>query len=109
MGNINDYKKSAKDLAFDKERAKYNKQIRELESQLKKKDGELVIQKEAVEKLNDEIIQLKDWIERLLEYTELSEDEMRAIVDKDKKSAEMTERISDMFSVFSRFGGDYFR
>ena len=81
-----DYKKSAKDLAFDKERAKYNKQIRELESQLKEKDKIIYSLKYDLEKYKDKIIQLEDWINRLLEYTELSEEDMKNIINSFCKS-----------------------
>ena len=78
--------KSAKDLAFDKERAKYRKQIRELESNLKKRDADVVKLQMEINKQSEEINQLKDWVARLLEYTELSEEEMKNIIDKDKNS-----------------------
>lgn len=99
------YKKSAKDLAFDKERVKYNKIIRELESQLKEKDKIIECQNESIRKGAEELHQLRDWVRRLLEYTELSEDEMKKLIDKDKKSAELVEHMSEISKMFSRFSG----
>lgn len=101
------YKKSAKDLAFDKERAKYNKRIRELESQLKEKEKIIASQNESIESGSKELYKLRDWVRRLLEYTELSEEDMKKIIDKEKKSAELVERMSDMSRMFSRLSGVY--
>lgn len=86
-------KQSAKDIAFEKERAKYRKKIRELEhdilslnQSINQKDNELNI-------LRNEILQKSDWIRRLLEYTELSEDDMKAIINREKT----LEKVMNMF------------
>ena len=91
-------KRSAKDIAFDKERAKYNKRIRELESQLKEKDEIINSQKEDLARIE----QLEDWVNRLLEYTELSEDDMRNIVNKEKATAKMLNDFSFMAKAVRR-------
>lgn len=96
-------KKSAKDIAFDKERAKYNKKIRELELQLKEKDNTISCQNDTISKLSEEVLQLKDWVDRLLEYTELSEEEMKDIIDTDKKSAEIIDKVSTLYNFFGAF------
>ena len=101
------YKKSTKDLAFDKERAKYNKRIRELESQQKEKEKIIASQNESIESDSEELYKLRDWVRRLLEYTELSEEDMKKIIDKEKKSAELVERMSDVSRMFSRLSGVY--
>lgn len=95
------YSKSAKDLAFDKERGKYRKKIKELEREVSslqfsicQKDNELGI-------LRSELMQKEDWIRRLLEYTELSEDEMKSIIAKEKGESEIIEMFQTMKSVFS--------
>ena len=93
-------KKSAKDIAFDKERAKYNKRIRELESQLKEKDEIINSQKEDLARME----QLEDWVNRLLEYTELSEDDMRNIVNKERTTAKIINDFSSMGKLFGRVG-----
>lgn len=101
------YKKSAKDLAFDKEREKYNKRIRELESQLKEKGKVIKSQNESIECGQEELYRLRDWVRRLLEYTELSEEDMKKLIDKEKKSAEIIESMNEVSRMFSRFGGIY--
>lgn len=100
-------KKSAKDLAFDKERAKYNKRIRELEAQLKEKDRIIKFQKESIESNSEELYQLRDWITRLLEYTELSEEDMKKLIDKEKSTAELIKRMNDMSKIFSKVNEIY--
>lgn len=42
------------------------------------------------------IRQQKEWIDRLLEYTDLSENEMQAIVEIDKTLANATEKFSTL-------------
>lgn len=94
-------KQSAKDLAFEKERAKFRKKIRELEHEIKslqlanmQKDTELSM-------VRNELLQKEDWVRRLLEYTELSEDDMRAIIDKEKSVATAMKMFGELGGIFS--------
>lgn len=94
-------KQSAKDLAFEKERAKFRKKIRELEHEINslqyavmQKDNELNI-------VRNELSQREDWIRRLLEYTELSEDDMKTIIDKEKSVAKVVKMFGELGSVMS--------
>lgn len=94
-------KQSAKDLAFEKERAKFRKKIRELEHEINslqlavmQKDNELSI-------VRNELSQKEDWIRRLLEYTELSEEDMKAIIDKEKSVAKVVNMFGELGSVMS--------
>lgn len=59
-------KKSAKDVAFDKERNKYKSEIRELKYELKQSNDVLAIYKEDLQKANEKIEELQDWVNRLL-------------------------------------------
>lgn len=95
--------KSAKDLAFDKERAKYRKEIRELSSELVKQRIDIDKLKQDVDRKNMEITEKNEWIRRLLEYMDMSEEDMRKIIQKDKIMAEASERLSDMNNMVSRF------
>lgn len=94
-------KQSAKDLAFEKERAKLRKKIRELEHEINslqlavmQKDNELSI-------IRNELSQKEDWIRRLLEYTELSEEDMKAIIDKEKSVVKVVKMFGELGSVMS--------
>lgn len=95
--------KSAKDLAFDKERTKYRKEIRELNSMIIKQRIDIDKLKQDVDRKNMEITEKNEWIRRLLEYMDMSEEDMRKIIQKDKIMAETAERLSDINNVVSRF------
>lgn len=95
--------KSAKDIAFDKERARYRKQIRELEERIKsieqnsqKRISELIEQTDALEQ---KILELNEWIERLLEYTEVSREEVLAAINAEKSKKSAYDAINHMTDV----------
>ncbi len=94
-------KQSAKDLAFEKERAKFRKKIRDLEHEINNLKL-LYMQKEnELRVVNSKLSQKEDWIVRLLEYTELSEDDMKAIIDKEKSVAKVANMFGELGSVIS--------
>ena len=95
--------KSAKDIAFDKERAEYRKKIRELNSLVIEQRADICKLKEEISRKNMEIIEKEDWIGKLLEYMDMSEEDMLKIIQKDKTMAEAAERLSDINKVVSRF------
>lgn len=106
--------KSAKDIAFDKERQKFNSTIRSLEKQLKDKDEQLEVLQQVINAKDAEIAEKEDWINRLLEYTSLSEEDMRERIknekdnlERDKQVGEMLDRFSATQSIFGRLGGGY--
>lgn len=49
-----------------------------------------------------ELIEKDDYIRRLLEYMDMSEEDMRKIIQKDKTMAEAAERLSDIDRMVSR-------
>lgn len=95
--------KSAKDLAFDKERAKYRKEIRELNSLVSKQNINIDRLKQDIDRKDMELVEKGEWIRRLLEYMDMSEEDMRKIIQKDKTMAEAAERLSDINKMVSRF------
>lgn len=95
-------KKTAKDLAFERERAKYRQQINELTREIQKKEKTIynLIQKNA--ELEECIRQKEEWIERLLSYIELSKEEMQELVNKEQIAAEVMNQVkmlSDLFCI----------
>lgn len=90
--------KSAKDIAFDKERRKFQKRIRELEEQLAERDNEILNLKEQ---LSESEIK-DDWIERLLEYTEMSKEDLKAMIEKDKAIVSASKTLDYMFRRMMR-------
>ena len=95
--------KSAKDLAFDKERAKYRKEIRELNSLVIKQRIDIDKLKQDIDRKDMELLEKDEWIRRLLEYMDMSEEDMRKIIQKDKTMSEAVERLSDINKMVSRF------
>lgn len=95
--------KSAKDLAFDKERTKYKKEIRELNSMIIKQRIDIDKLKQDIDRKDMELVEKDEWIRRLLEYMDMSEEDMRKIIQKDKTMAEAAERLSDINKMVSRF------
>lgn len=101
---MNKYKKSAKDIAFDKERAKFRSEIRKLTDCLNNKQKQIDGLNETIREKDIVISQQKEWIERLLKYAELSEDDMKQLIEKDKKTAEIVDNFASLQQIFGRFG-----
>ena len=97
-------KRSAKDMAFERERAKYRKQIRELQSELRAKEARIADLNEELSEKETEIAEKEDWIRRLLEYTELSPEELKNLLEKEKATADIMDELSKIQDVFRRFG-----
>lgn len=94
--------KSAKDLAFDKERVKYRKEIRDRDSLIDEQRYIISRLQESINERDNKISECEDWIHRLLEYMDMSEKDMRKIIQKDKTMAEAAERFSDIDRMVSR-------
>lgn len=97
-------KKPAKDIAFDKERAKFRSEIRKLTDCLNNKQKQIDGLNETIREKDIVISQQKEWIERLLKYTELSEDDMKQLIEKDKKTAEIVDNFASLQQIFGRLG-----
>ena len=91
-------------MAFERERAKYRKQIRELQSELRAKEARIADLKEELSTKETEITEKEDWIRRLLEYTELSPEELKNLLEKEKATADIMDELSKIQDVFHRFG-----
>lgn len=87
---------------FEKKRLQYVCQIKTLEEQLKKANLEINSLKQKNEEYKYEIELLNDWVERLLEYTELSKEDIKKICEKDKKVVESLMCLSSLSKYFFR-------
>ena len=96
--------KSKKDIAFDKERAKYRHEINDLQRTISKQLAEISDLSKRISELEESVKQKDEWINRLLEYTELSEEDMRKQIQKDKSVSEVLEHINDMNNLIAGFG-----
>ena len=101
-------KKSAKDIAFEKERAKFRSEIRNLTDCLNDKQKQIDGLNETVREQDDVIRQQKEWIDRLLEYTEMSKEDLQSLIESEKDKAEIRERISTAFGIIGMIGGNKF-
>lgn len=88
---------------FEGEKIKYQKQIKYLRDEICSQKKTISEQKKEVDSLSSENRQLKDWIERLLEYTELSKEEIKAACEKDIRVANSASLFSGLFGGFNGF------
>ncbi len=95
--------KSAKDLAFDKERYKYRHEIRELQREIKENLCEIEVLNQRISELEESIRQKDDWIFRLLKYTELSEEDMKSQIQKDRNVSEVISHMEEMNGMIFGF------
>ena len=95
--------KSKKDLAFDRERTKFRRKIRELECELKIKEDEIAKFMCEKAELECEIEKFKDWNARLLEFMDIPEEELKKLVKDRQEKEEIREKMvgflqfSDLF------------
>lgn len=85
---------------FEGKKIELEKQIKALTARVSEQNKTISEQKGQIDALSSENQQLKEWIERLLEYTELSKEDIKAACEKDKK-------IASAMSVFGLFGGGF--
>lgn len=97
-------KKSAKDLAFDKERAKYRHEIIDLQREVKENLREIEVLNQKIAELEESIREKDEWINRLLEYTELTEEDMKNQIQKDRNVSEVINHMQEMNDIIFGFG-----
>ncbi len=100
--------KSAKDIAFDKERAEFRKQIRELEREIRDKELNIRELKDVIVQKDTEIDEKNDWINRLLEYMDLSEEEFAKFRENEKIKSDFKDGCDFVDKIFSRYFGRFF-
>lgn len=101
--------KSAKDIAFEKERQKFRSEIRNLTNCLNDKQKQINELNEMVKEKEEVICQQKEWIDRLLEYTEMSKKDLQALIESEKDKAEIRERISTTLGILGIIGERNYR
>lgn len=99
--------KSKKDLAFDKERAKYRHEITSLQRDIKENLHEIEVLNQRISELEESIRQKDEWIQRLFEYTELTEEDMRNQIQKDRSVSEVINRMEEMNNMIFGFGRSF--
>lgn len=99
--------KSAKDIAFDKEREKFRSEIRNLKHQINDKDKKIVELEEKIRQKEEEIEKINEWNERLLEYTEISKEDLKKLIESEKENAEVREKMSATLGILGMFGRNF--
>ena len=92
--------KTAKDLAFERERLSLRKQIKDLTA----KNAELETVLSAV---RSELDQARDWVRRLLEYMDLSEEDLQKRIKNEEKAAELAGTLSSLLGFSARLPFHY--
>lgn len=100
--------KSAKDMAFEKERAKFRIEIRRITNCLNDKQKQIEELNETVREKDEVISQQKEWIDRLLEYTEMSKEDLQELIESEKEKSEIRERVSTTLGIIGMMGGSNF-
>jgi predicted RNase H-like nuclease (RuvC/YqgF family) len=95
---MNSKRFNAAEKHFEKKRIQLEKRIKSLEQQLESAHRDTRIFRSRMEFLEIENEELKDWVERLLQYTELSKEDIKAACEKDKCMGEAV-------SWLTRFAG----
>ena len=101
-------KKSAKDIAFENERIKFRKEIRSLQYQIMDMDNQIKELNEVIFDRENELRHQSEWIDRLLEYMEISNEDLQKIIESEKDKAEIRERISTTLGIIGMIGGNKF-
>lgn len=90
---------TAKDLAFERERMTWKRKFR---AERENHEKELEDLKCQLEEKDDLLRSKDDWIERLLEYTELDRDDIAEVVERQKKAPKADPVISSIVSSIIR-------
>lgn len=101
-------KGSAKDLAFERERIKFRQQIKKLECDLlseKIRSNQLETQlKQQEEKYNS----LFEYFNKLLTFSNLTEEEIKTAIEKDRQQLKTMETVNGLFSFFKNSGYSFY-
>lgn len=91
--------KSKKDLAFDKERAKFRSEIRQLKGDIQSKDLQIQGFLCQIQELENKVRELEDWNERLLEYMDMPEEDMRRVLEEKDIESQVNESIRNIMKI----------
>ena len=91
--------KSKKDLAFDRERAKFRSEIRQLKGDIQSKDMQIRGLMYQIGELENKIRELKDWNNRLLEYMDMPEEDMRRVLREKDIESQAAESIRNIVGI----------
>lgn len=96
-------KYDAAERHFIEKQTMYEKRIKGLQETLSNKNAELIKVRQERDELHSENARLQDWVERLLQYTELSREDIKTVCEQDKQKGIGISRISGLLNFASRF------
>ena len=94
---------SAKDRAFEKERIKYRQEISKLKQELEQKDNIIKELTDSIDTLQQQNAEQEEWIDRLLEYMDMSKEDLQKQNDKFNEFDEFL----NLFGIFRKHGISY--
>lgn len=92
---------SAKDKAFEKERIKYRRQIKELEHKVAEQEKHLQALELSLSEMDTKLQAAKSEVQRLLEVSGMNRDELKLLLEDKKQSAELRERMTALCHMSS--------
>lgn len=94
------YRKTAKDLAFDRERTKLQGEILKVRKSLSAMTAELAAANETIEEQKKAIVRLNETIERAVSVMDLSREDLNTLLSDAKNRAS----LAHMYERMSRMG-----
>lgn len=98
---------SAKDKAFEKERCKFRKEIHERDILIQNLRSELQTKSSQIQELESKIMEQKEWIERLLEYMDIPDDQRKLVLQQKELETDISQTLNRIFRFASTFAGGF--
>lgn len=89
---------------FMKKEERYKAELKILKESNEAREKALDEARDHIDKLETENASLKEWIERLLEYTELTPEEIKAKIKADRQAGEALELLNRLPAIARMFG-----
>jgi chromosome segregation ATPase len=104
------YKKTAKDIAFDMERAQYKKQIRELQNSVDLKNRSISELNLDIDNYKESIAYLNSEVDKMLLLLGMDKKDLDSLLTREKEQQEFEQHMASVFGVSTKllrggFGG----
>lgn len=96
-------KYSAAEAHFSKLIANRDREIKRLNDKVESLRSEVSSRDMKISTLEEENRKLQDWVDRLLEYTELSKEDIKSACEKDISRSEALNSLVNLLSGMSRY------
>lgn len=99
--------KSAKDLAFDRERQKWNHRANSLKEEIRQLECSLSAQEAINKSLEDMISELTEENEKLRKLLDIPRDELNAYLKSENEKAEHEKRLAGVLSMLGQIKSEW--